>query len=121
MPPPNTQIGVQFARKTAPVFEGYRIKSGTWKPVNQTEFERIKDENTERVMHHSFYGGDVLATCEMYQLAGAADVVEGQVITDNEGKGWVIEKADVLDFGTRAARFAVSLFYGEDEDTTSVS
>jgi hypothetical protein len=43
------------------------------------------------------------------------------VITDNEGKGWVIEKADVLDFGTRAARFAVSLFYGEDEDTTSVS
>lgn len=121
MPPPNNQVGTQFVRKSAPKFDGYRIKRGTYKPENQTQMETVEDEDTGRVINHSFWGGDVRATCEMYQLAGSPDIVEGQVLPDVDGNGWVVEKANAITFGPGAARFAVTIFFGEDEDTSQVS
>ncbi len=122
----NSQVGQELVSRNAPIFDGYQVVAGTWKPTDLTKDKQTLGTNS-RVFNVNFYGPGEQADCELVQFVQVppvADLKKSMVIQESldspilPGQLWVVMKADPIGFDEPPLHFQVTVMRSADLDAT---
>lgn len=122
----NSQVGKELVARNAPIFDGYQVVAGTWKPTDMLKDKQTLGTNS-RVFNVNFYGPGEQADCELVQFVStppAQDLRKSMVIQESlespilPGQLWVVMKADPTGFDEPPLHFQVTVMRGADLDAT---
>lgn len=120
--PFNSQVGAPLTQRNAPIFTGYTVVSGTWKPTDLLTDKATKGKDAQ-VFNVSFTGPGSQVTCELVQDESntSPDLKKSDVITEAaDSTPWLVMKCDPIGFDDPPIIFQVTLMRSAALDLTQV-